>query len=79
MVFLWKKHTQNKFANDIALNKITPDRSFFKSWFKLIILLLAIKLMKLNLKISKILKPTCLLKKVICISLEYRHLKKCIR
>lgn len=42
MVFLWKKHTQNKFADDIALNKITPDRSFFKSWFKLVILLLAI-------------------------------------
>ena len=42
MVFLWKKHTQRKFAHDIALNKITPDRSFFKSWFKLTILLLAI-------------------------------------
>ena len=42
MVFLWKKHTQKKFAHDIALKKITPDRSFFKSWFKLIILLLAI-------------------------------------
>jgi len=42
MVFLWKKHTQKKFAHDIALRKITPDRSFFKSWFKLIILLLAI-------------------------------------
>ena len=42
MVFLWKKHTQKKFAHNIALKKITPDRSFFKSWFKLIILLLAI-------------------------------------
>jgi len=42
LVFLWKKHTQKKFAHDIALKKITPDRSFFKSWFKLIILLLAI-------------------------------------
>ena len=42
MVFLWKKHTQKKFAHNIALKKITPDRSFFKSWFKLIILLLSI-------------------------------------
>ena len=41
-VFLWKKHTQKKFAHNIALKKITPDRSFFKSWFKLIILLLSI-------------------------------------
>ena len=38
LVFIWKKHTQRKFASQVALKKLSPDRSFFKSWLKLIIL-----------------------------------------
>lgn len=42
LVFIWKKHSQRKFASQVALKKLSPDRSFFKSWLKLIILSLAI-------------------------------------
>jgi Ca-activated chloride channel family protein len=32
LVFIWKKHTQKKFAHSKALRLLSPNRSFFKSW-----------------------------------------------
>ena len=54
LVFIWKKHTQRKFASQVALKKLSPDRSFFKSWLKLIILSLAIFSLTLALVNPKI-------------------------
>jgi len=54
LVFIWKKHTQSKFASQVALKKLSPDRSFFKSWLKLIILSLAIFSLTLALVNPKI-------------------------
>ena len=54
LVFIWKKHTQRKFASQVDLKKLSPDRSFFKSWLKLIILSLAIFSLTLALVNPKI-------------------------
>ena len=54
LVFIWKKHTQNKFAPSKALRLLSPDRSFFKSWIKVIILSLAIASLTLALVNPKI-------------------------
>ena len=54
LVFIWKKHTQNKFAPSKALRLLSPDRSFFKSWIKVIILSLAIGSLALALVNPKI-------------------------
>ena len=54
LVFIWKKHTQNKFAPPKALRLLSPDRSFFKSWIKVIILSLAIGSLSLALVNPKI-------------------------
>ena len=54
LVFIWKKHTQKKFAHSKALRLLSPDRSFFKSWLKVIILSLAIASLALALVNPKI-------------------------
>tara|TARA_R110000787_G_scaffold109035_3_gene217593 strand:+ start:3315 stop:4349 length:1035 start_codon:yes stop_codon:yes gene_type:complete len=54
LVFIWKKHTQKKFAHSKALRLLSPDRSFFKSWLKMIILSLAIASLALALVNPKI-------------------------
>jgi len=38
---LWKRHTQNKFANQAILKRLSPNKSIFKSVLKIIILCLA--------------------------------------
>ncbi len=42
MVMLWKKRTQKKFADRELLDKLSPDRSTFKSILKVVLLALAI-------------------------------------
>jgi Ca-activated chloride channel family protein len=54
LVFIWKKHTQKKFAHSKALRLLSPNRSFFKSWIKVIILSLAIASLGLALVNPKI-------------------------
>ena len=54
LVFIWKKHTQKKFAHSKALILLSPNRSFFKSWIKVIILSLAIASLTLALVNPKI-------------------------
>ena len=54
LVFIWKKHTQKKFAHSKALILLSPNRSFFKSWIKVIILSLAIASLALALVNPKI-------------------------
>ena len=54
LVFIWKKHTQNKFAPSKALRLLSPDRSFFKSWIKVILSSLAIGSLALALVNPKI-------------------------
>ncbi len=41
-ILFWKKRTQNKFAEAPLLKKLSPNRSFFKSILKLLVLCLAI-------------------------------------
>ncbi|WP_121665959.1 VWA domain-containing protein [Mesonia aquimarina] len=40
-MLLWKKKAQQKFAEKELLDKLSPNKSVFKSWVKLILLLLA--------------------------------------
>ena len=54
LVFIWKKHTQKKFAHSKALILLSPNRSFFKYWIKVIILSLAIASLTLALVNPKI-------------------------
>ena len=54
LVFIWKKHAQKKFSNSIALKKLSPDRSHFKSWLKMLVLALAIASLCLALVNPKI-------------------------
>ncbi len=46
---VWKKASQKKFASEELLKKLSPDRSKFKSVFKLVILMLAIAFMVIAL------------------------------
>ncbi len=41
-VLVWQKTTQKKFADAVLLKKLSPDRSFFKSILKIIVVSLAI-------------------------------------
>ncbi|WP_340077014.1 VWA domain-containing protein [Leptobacterium sp. I13] len=50
----WKKRTQARFADKELLAKLSPDRSFFKSTFKLIIALLSITSLTIGLVNPKI-------------------------
>ena len=54
LVFIWKKHAQKRFSNSKVLKKLSPDRSFFKSWLKVLILSLAIANLSLALVNPKI-------------------------
>jgi len=54
LVLLWKKHTQKKFANTKALKSLSPDKSKFKPWLKVIVLSLAIASLSLALVNPKI-------------------------
>lgn len=54
LVLLWKKHTQKKFANIKALKSLSPDKSKFKPWLKVIVLSLAIASLSLALVNPKI-------------------------
>ncbi len=54
LVLLWKKHTQKKFAHNKALKFLSPDKSKFKPWLKVIVLSLAIASLSLALVNPKI-------------------------
>jgi len=54
LVLLWKKHSQKKFANPKALKHLSPDKSKFKPWLKVIVLSLAIASLSLALVNPKI-------------------------
>lgn len=51
---IWKKQTQKKFANLSLLKGLTPDKSDFKSSFKLILFLLGLAFLTLGLVNPKI-------------------------
>ncbi|MEO9890877.1 VWA domain-containing protein [Aurantibacter sp.] len=51
---IWKKRTQNKFADSLLLKKLTPSKSNFKSTLKLILFLLGISSLTLGLVNPKI-------------------------
>lgn len=51
---IWKKNAQKKFAHLPLLKRLTPDKSNFKSSFKLILLLLGITFLTLGLVNPKI-------------------------
>ncbi|APX99048.1 Ca-activated chloride channel family protein [Lacinutrix venerupis] len=38
---IWKRHTQNKFANQAILKRLSPNKSVFKSVLKIVVLCLA--------------------------------------
>ncbi|MCF6307448.1 MAG: VWA domain-containing protein [Flavobacteriaceae bacterium] len=54
LVLLWKTHTQKKFAHIKALKSLSPDKSKFKPWLKVIVLSLAIASISLALVNPKI-------------------------
>ncbi|MRI01356.1 VWA domain-containing protein [Kriegella sp. EG-1] len=51
---IWKKRTQNKFADSVLLKRLTPSKSNFKSTLKLILFLLGISSLTLGLVNPKI-------------------------
>ncbi len=51
---IWKKRTQKKFANLSLLKQLTPDKSDFKSSFKLILVLLGLAFLILGMVNPKI-------------------------
>lgn len=51
---LWRKRTRNKFADEDLLDRLTPDRSKFKSGLKLFFLLLGLSFLTLGLVNPKI-------------------------
>jgi len=51
---IWKKKTQKKFSNLSLLKQLTPDKSDFKSTFKLILLVLGLAFLTLGLVNPKI-------------------------
>ncbi len=54
LVLFWKKHTQKKFANQKALKHLSPDKSKFKPWLKVMVLSLAVASLSLALVNPKI-------------------------
>ncbi|SIS39588.1 Ca-activated chloride channel family protein [Zobellia uliginosa] len=54
MVQLWKKRTQNKFAESQLLKRLSPDKSTFKSTLKLLFFLLGLTFLTLGLVNPKI-------------------------
>ncbi len=51
---IWKKSTQNKFAEAVLLKRLTPNRSSFKSTLKLLVLILGLSCLVLGLVNPKI-------------------------
>ena len=54
LVFIWKKHAQKNFANSKALKRLSPDRSSFKSWLKMLIFAMVLASLSLALVNPKI-------------------------
>ncbi|MBU3027981.1 VWA domain-containing protein [Zobellia galactanivorans] len=54
MVQLWKRRTQNKFAESQLLKRLSPDKSTFKSTLKLLFFLLGLTFLTLGLVNPKI-------------------------
>ncbi len=53
-VTIWKKRTQKRFSNARSLKRLSPNRSFFKSLLKVLVLSLAIALISIALVNPKI-------------------------
>jgi len=51
---VWKHKAQNKFANKLLLNKLSPNKSLFKSILKVIVLCLAFAFLAIALVNPKI-------------------------
>lgn len=51
---IWKRHTQNKFANSKLLKRLSPNRSLFKSFLKLTVWSLAIASLSIALVNPKV-------------------------
>lgn len=51
---IWKAHTQRKFANKTLLNKLSPNRSLFKSILKIAVLVIAFGCLSIALVNPKI-------------------------
>ena len=51
---IWKKSTQNRFAEAVLLKRLTPNRSSFKSTLKLLVLILGLSCLVLGLVNPKI-------------------------
>lgn len=49
MISLWKNKTQKKFAKSVLLKKLSPERSSFKSYLKMIVFLLGLSFLIISL------------------------------
>ena len=49
LVFWWKKRTQKKFASEALLEKLSPEKSTFKSFFKMIVFLIGLAFLIVSL------------------------------
>jgi len=49
LVSFWKKRTQKKFTDELLLEKLTPEKSVFKSWLKMIVFLLGLTFLIISL------------------------------
>ncbi|MBV1888203.1 MAG: VWA domain-containing protein [Urechidicola sp.] len=49
LMSLWKKRIQKKFANDALLKKLSPERSSFKSYLKMILFLIGLAFLIVSL------------------------------
>lgn len=54
IVQLWKRHAQNKFANQRIIKRLSPNRSYFKPVLKIIVLCLAFSCLAIALVNPKI-------------------------
>jgi Ca-activated chloride channel family protein len=49
LVSFWKKRTQKKFTDALLLKRLTPEKSVFKSWVKMIVFLLGLTFLIISL------------------------------
>ena len=49
LVSFWKKRTQNKFTDEVLLKRLTPEKSLFKSYLKMILFLLGLTFLVVSL------------------------------
>ena len=49
LVSFWKKRTQKKFIEEALLEKLTPEKSVFKSWLKMIVFLVGLAFLIISL------------------------------